>query len=113
MSNGLFMQIIKDTQFSRRYFLWNIGKLIPAAIGFVLLWLDQGQFGYRFWLGIVSFVFDILLWAWQDRLLMRSYRCPRCGKLLSKSAMAHPGEGDPIHFQCHECGVEWDTGLRR
>jgi hypothetical protein len=103
--------IIRDNRFARRYLLRNAAKMIPLVIGLFALWRGWGNFGPGTWIGIVSFVGGILLWAWEDRQFFRSFRCPRCGQPLPQPTITARVEGDPIRFACDQCQVVWDTGL--
>jgi hypothetical protein len=89
--------------------------MLPLVISFAFLWraAERLKFDFNFWLGSAFFVGGILLWAWQDRILFRSYRCPSCGMHLPPSTAEVSSEGDPIFYFCQECDVMWDTGLRR
>lgn len=99
------MQVILDKRFGKRYFVRNIMKMIPLLIGFIFLWRDWGRFELEFWLGIASFVGGIFYWAWQDRVLLQSYHCPRCGRHVPKPTIQHRTEGDPILLRSVRCGV--------
>lgn len=68
--------------------------------------------GFDFWFGLISFLAGIAVWAWDDRILLNSYRCPQCGTHLSPSMNPSPNEGDPVTFICEACDIEWDTTLR-
>lgn len=107
------MEVIRDNRFGNRYLIRNIMKMVPFGMGFVFLWRDWGRFDLQFWLGIGCFVGGLVSWAWQDRQVLRSYCCPRCGRHLSRPTLEQRVEGDPICFYCESCDVEWDTKLRQ
>lgn len=47
-----------------------------------------------------------MLWGTRHSL---SYRCPRCGRKLSK--VVPRGEAEPnLHYLCEDCRVAWDLG---
>lgn len=107
----------------RRFHNWTLRrdtfKMIPSAIGFVLLVRGLGpRWNLEIVVGMAMFVLGILHWAWQDRRLLRSYHCPDCGRHLPKPnplpmSLSGLDTEKPIIFQCSNCGIEWDTVLRR
>lgn len=104
------VEVVRDEAFGRRYAFRNIAKVVPALIGLALLWRDWGRFDWGFWASVASFVGGIGWWAWQDRQLLRTYRCPRCRDRLPRTS-GTPAEGEPVRFECRRCGVAWDTTL--
>lgn len=105
------MHTIRDTRFATRYLARNIAIFTPIAIALLILRLTWGRHDVPLWLAIVSFVTAIAWWAWQDRQLLRSYHCPRCGLHLPRPAAVQRSEGDPLLFCCTSCEVVWDTTL--
>jgi hypothetical protein len=60
-------------------------------------------------LAVFGFLF-VALRSW-GRLFTKRYWCPLCKERIRTPTIPRPQPGDPLHFYCPRCDVQWDTGL--
>jgi hypothetical protein len=87
--------------------LATMGTMLLCA---VLEWTGapRGWFLASF---LLVFVFGFIAWQSWGRLFCLRYWCPQCRNRIPKPTVAPRKPGDPLHFYCSACDIEWDTGL--
>jgi hypothetical protein len=101
-----------DRRFKKRYVLRTAILVVPPLVAFVFIWRDGGRFGSALWPAAVFFVAWVLAWIGLDAVILRRYSCPSCGQRIAHPTILSRKAGDPIHYYCSKCDIEWDTGLR-
>jgi predicted RNA-binding Zn-ribbon protein involved in translation (DUF1610 family) len=81
-------------------------------IAFAFIWRDSGRFEPAFWLATAFFIAWIVLWIILDRRMLHAYSCPSCGQRIKDPVIRNRNAGDPIHYYCSYCDIQWDTGLK-
>lgn len=106
------MKKMKCPDFGRKHLILNIYLFIPLAL---LLWLAWSNFDEQntvFWVSTTSFIFGVIGGLTWDRIRLKKFHCPQCNKLIEQPTITARKEGDPINYKCHDCNIEWETGLR-
>ena len=101
-----------DRRFKKRFGLRSVLLLLPALAAFLIIWRSSTQSGSIPWLAVGFFVAWIVAWIAADTNMWRNYRCPDCGQRIKSPTIPVRNYGDPIHYYCDKCDIEWATGLR-
>ena len=100
-----------DRKFAARKFRWGIYFVLLSAL---FLFAVSRIHSQDVWFFVSATTFALMFFAviWFDDFFRDIYRCPDCRAVLYRRGMTTPKlrEGDPIHFFCDHCDVNWDTG---
>ena len=102
----------KDHRFKTRFILRSMLLLLPPLVALIVIWRSWTQADHVPWMAVGFFLIWIALWIIADMVMLRHYRCPTCGQIIKGPTVLRRKAGDPIHYYCGKCDIEWDTGLR-
>ena len=100
-----------DRKFAARKVRWGIYFVVLSAL---FLFAVSRINSPDVWFFASAITFAMLFFAaiWFDDFFRDIYRCPDCCAVLYRRGMITPKlrDGDPVHFFCERCDVNWDTG---
>lgn len=95
-------------QLRSRYFAINLFLLGTALVTFIYLFFNAASRDATFWMIAGVFVASVAGCLLVDRVMVRSIKCPSCGRTLPK-AKAPRGKFISVQYHCEPCQIIWDT----
>src|SRR5580704_12097854 len=100
--------------YANRYFLRQAILTAAGFAFFFLIWIGGNSGEIRLWIGIIGVAVCAVLQFGGMDWYARHFRCPKCGARLPVLKTAVQTDRRPrLRFQCLECDIIWDTGLRQ